>query len=69
MSQTLVPGFSVGTKLWKTGDHTHVWTVDVLIPAREGRPAFAVLVSEDGLHAEDVDLSHLEEPGQFTPVT
>jgi len=68
MSQSLAPGFPVGTKLWKSGDHTHVWTVDALVPAREERAAFAVLVSKDGLSAEDVDLSHLDDPEQFTPV-
>lgn len=69
MSQPATARYPIGTKLWRSGNHGHVWTVDALVPAQEGRPAFAVLVSEAGLSAEDVDLSHLEDPEQFTPVS
>ncbi|MFQ5466883.1 MAG: hypothetical protein ACE5DS_02000 [Kiloniellaceae bacterium] len=56
-----------GQRFWKTGDHTHVWIVDAVIPARGAQPAFVVLVSEDGSATEDVDLSHLGDPEQFVP--
>ncbi len=55
-----------GQRFWKHGDHTHVWVVDAIVPAKEGRPAFAVLVSEDGQSSEDVDLSHLQNPNLYT---
>ena len=57
-----------GTKYWKVGDHTHVWIVDAVEPKTSERPAFAILVSEDGLNSEDVDLSHLRNPSLYTPV-
>ena len=57
-----------GTKYWKVGDHRHVWVVDAIEPKTSDRPAFAILVSEDGLNSEDVDLSHLLNPDLYTPV-
>lgn len=58
----------IGSKYWKVGDRTHMWIVDAIVPDETGQPAFAVLVSADGLNAEDVDLTHLEDPRQYTPV-
>ena len=58
----------VGQRYWKVGDHRHVWVVDAVEPVTGNRPAFAIMVSEDGLNAEDVDLSHLSNPNLFTPV-
>ena len=57
-----------GQKYWKVGDHSHVWVVDAVEPAKAGRPAFAILVSEDGANSEDVDLSHLKNRGLYTPL-
>ena len=58
-----------GDRYWKHGDHSHVWVVDAVLQ-RPGRGAtFVVLVSEDGLRAEDVELSHLQDREQFTPVS
>lgn len=56
-----------GRKFWKAGDHTHLWVVDAVEPGSAGRPAFAILVSEDGLNSEDVDLSHLLNRSLYTP--
>ena len=55
-----------GQKYWKAGDHAHVWVVDAVVAAKAGRPAFAVLVSEDSRSSEDVDLTHLENPNLYT---
>ncbi len=57
-----------GTKYWKAGDHRHVWIVDAVEPETSDRPAFAILVSDDGLNSEDVNLSHLLNPDLYTPV-
>lgn len=57
-----------GQRYWKHGDHAHVWVVDAVVPATTGRPAFAVLVSQDGGASEDADLAHLENPEIYTPV-
>lgn len=57
-----------GQRFWKHGDHKHVWVVDAIVRDKEGRPPFAVLVSEDGRMTEDVDLSHLQDLNQYTPV-
>jgi hypothetical protein len=57
-----------GQRFWKHGDHSHVWVVDAIVPAKDHRPAFAVLVSEEGRASEDVDLSHLANPNLYTPV-
>jgi hypothetical protein len=57
-----------GQKFWKVGNHKHVWVVDAVEPEKDGRPAFAILVSEDGLSTEDVDLSHLKDRNLYTPV-
>ncbi len=51
-----------GQKYWKTGDHRHVWTVDAVLHAPTDREPYVVLVSADGTAAEDVDLSHLQNP-------
>jgi hypothetical protein len=59
----------IGRKFWKPGDRQHVWVVDAVVPTAKGRPTFVVLVSQEGDMAEDVDLSHLEDPEQYTPVT
>ncbi len=56
-----------GQRFWKHGDHAHVWVVDAIVPAKNGRPPFAVLVDEDGRASEDVDLGHLENPNLYTP--
>jgi hypothetical protein len=56
-----------GQRFWKHGDHRHVWIVDAIVPAKNGHPAFAVLVNEDERITEDVDLSHLENPNLYTP--
>ncbi len=61
-------GILEGQRFWKHGDHSHVWGVDAIVPAENGHPPFAVLVNEDGRVAEDVDLSHLENPNLYTPV-
>jgi hypothetical protein len=61
-------GILEGQRFWKHGDHTHVWVVDAIVPARNGRLPFAVLVNEDGQVSEDVDVSHLENPDLYTPV-
>lgn len=61
-------GILEGQRFWKHGDHSHVWVVDAIVPAENGHPPFAVLVNEDGRVAEDVDLSHLENPNLYTPV-
>ncbi len=61
-------GILEGQRFWKRGDHNHVWVVDAIVPGENGRPSFAVLVSEDGRASEDVDLSHLENPNLYTPV-
>jgi hypothetical protein len=58
-----------GQKFWKVGDHRHVWVVDAVEPKSPGRPAFAILVSEDGTATEDVDLSHLQNPNLYSPVS
>ena len=58
----------LGQRFWKHGDHRHVWIVDAVEPEKNGRPPFAILVSEDGQSTEDVDLSHLEDPAQYTKV-
>ena len=47
---------------------SHVWIVDAVEPETSERPAFAILVSEDGLNCEDVDLSHLRNPSFYTPL-
>ena len=60
---------SEGQKYWKSGDHRHVWVVDAVEPGTAERPAFAILVSEGGTATEDVDLSHLQNPDLYTPVT
>ncbi len=57
-----------GKKYWKAGDHKHVWVVDAVEPETNGRPAFVILVSEDGKASEDVDLSHLQNRELYTPV-
>ena len=57
-----------GQRFWKHGDHSHVWVVDAIVPAKDHQPAFAVLVGEAGRASEDVDLSHLENPELYTPV-
>jgi len=57
-----------GQAYWKVGDHAHVWIVDAVVPAKAGRPPFAVLVSKDGRSTEDVDLTHLENPNLYTRV-
>ena len=57
-----------GMKYWKVGDHKHVWVVDAVESESLGQPAFAILVSEDGLSSEDVDLSRLRNPDLYTPV-
>jgi hypothetical protein len=57
-----------GQKYWKTGDHKHVWIVDAVEPETAERPAFAILVSEDGTATEDVDLSHLQNPNLYSTV-
>lgn len=59
---------SEGQRYWKVGNHRHVWVVDAVEPETDGRAAFAILVTEDGLNAEDVDLSHLKNPNLYTPV-
>ncbi len=61
-------GILEGQRFWKHGDHSHVWVVDAIVPAESGHPPFAVLVNEDGRVAEDVDLSHLENPNLYMPV-
>lgn len=58
-----------GQRYWKVGNHSHVWVVDAVEPGKPGRPAFAILVSEDGQSTEDVDLSHLRNPNLYTPVS
>ena len=58
----------VGEKFWKVGDRRHVWVVDAIIAETPGAPALAVLVSEDGQSAEEVDLAHLVDPEQYLPV-
>ncbi|MEE8189217.1 MAG: hypothetical protein V3T80_08420 [Kiloniellales bacterium] len=55
-----------GRRYWKHGDHVNVWVVDAVVHGEKGRPPFAVLVTEDGGAAEDVDLSHLENPELYT---
>ena len=35
-----------GQRFWKRGDHSHVWIVDAIVPAKDHRPAFAVLISK-----------------------
>lgn len=57
-----------GQRFWKHGDHSHVWIVDAIVPTKNHRPAFAVLLNEVGKESEDVDLSHLENPELYTPV-
>jgi len=57
-----------GKKFWKTGDHGHVWVVDAVLPKKDGQGHYAILVSEDGITCEDVDLSHLENPENYTAV-
>lgn len=57
----------IGRRFWKHGDHRHVWIVDDVIRAKEGKSAFAVLVSEDGNATEDVDLGHLENRNLYVP--
>lgn len=57
-----------GQRYWKVGDHTHVWVVDAVEPEKADRPAFAIMVSEDGLATEDVDLSHINNPNLYSPV-
>jgi len=57
----------VGQRFWKHGNHRHVWAVDAIVPAQAGRPAFAVLVSEDGTASEDVDLNHLDDRNLYIP--
>ena len=61
-------GITIGCRFWKTADRKHVWVVDGIVPAKAGRPAYAILVSEDGLEAEDVDVSHLEDREQYTQI-
>ena len=56
----------LGQRFWKHGDHRHVWIVDAVEPGDKERPPFVILVSEDGRATEDVDLSHLEDPEQYT---
>ena len=58
-------GILEGQRFWKLGDHSHVWVVGAIVPAKNGHPAVAVLVSEDGRVTEDVDLSHLENPNLY----
>ncbi len=57
-----------GQRFWKHGDHRHVWIVDAIVPTKDHRPAFAVLISKAGRASEDVDLSHLENSELYTPV-
>ena len=57
-----------GDRYWKHGDHGHVWVVDAVVRRPDPGATFVVLVSEDGLQTEDVDLSHLQDREQFTPV-
>lgn len=56
-----------GQRFWKHGNHRHVWVVDAIVRARAGRPAFAVLVSEDGTASEDIDLDHLGDRNLYLP--
>ena len=58
-----------GQRFWKHGNHAHVWIVDAVVSGKDKQPPFVVLVSEDGTTSEDVDLSHLEDPGIYTPVS
>ena len=58
----------IGCRFWKAGDRAHIWVVDGLIPAKAGVPAYAILVSDDERQVEEVDLSHLEDPEQFTRI-
>ncbi|MHA1565033.1 MAG: hypothetical protein ACTSX7_06955 [Alphaproteobacteria bacterium] len=57
-----------GQRYWKVGDRSHVWVVDAVEPEKADRPAFAIMVSEDGLATEDVDLSHLNNLNLYGPV-
>ena len=57
-----------GDRYWKHGDQGHVWVVDAVVQRPGPGGTFVVLVSEDRLRAEDVDLSHLRDAEQFTPV-
>ena len=57
-----------GQKFWKTGDHAHVWVVDAVEPETPDRPAFAIMISQEGTATEDVDLSHLQNKELYTPV-
>ena len=68
MAEAKIDHVPIGAKYWQAGDRHHVWVVDTVVIGQKGRPPFAVLVSEDGERAEDVDLAHLLDPGQFTPV-
>lgn len=58
-----------GQRYWKHGDHAHVWIVDAIVRDDGQRQPFAILVSEKGEEVEDVDLSHLEDRNQYTPVS
>jgi len=57
-----------GQKFWKTGDHTHVWVVDAVLHNPADREPYVILISEDKTAAEDVDLSHLDNPELYRPV-
>lgn len=57
-----------GQRFWKHGDHENVWVVDAVVPGDLQRPAFAILIREDGQTVEDVDLGHLQNPSLYTPV-
>jgi len=56
-----------GQRFWKHGNHRHVWIVDAVVSEKPGRPAFAVLVSEDGTASEDVDIDHLCDRNLYAP--
>jgi len=57
-----------GQKYWKTGDHSHVWVVDAVLHNPTDREPYVVLVSADGTAAEDVDLSHIQNPELYSLV-
>ncbi len=56
-------------RFWKRGDHTHVWIVDaVVVPRRDDRGPYAILVSEHGTAEEEVELDRLHDRRLYTPV-
>lgn len=68
MTQLQSPPLAVGNKLCRIGDHEHLWIIESIIPAEAGKPAFAVLVRDDGLSAEDIDLNYLGDPELYIPI-